>query len=506
MYCYHCNATLDLSKQVCNKCGADIRTYKRIVYASNRYYNEGLTKARARDLSGAVDSLRQSLALYKKNIDARNLLGLVYYAMGEAAEGLKQWIISENMTEERNIAHRYITLMCRNLQDLDSEGNGIRKFNQALTYASSDAKDMAVIQLKKVISVHRNMTKAYNLLALLYIDSDRPGPARKVLNRCLSVDRGNVTALAYLKELDDREADSEGGRSLGTVGENDREQLIIPVRFRDFGSYLSNSVYVLLGVALGILISWFVIVPGRVQQKEEEIRAEYQRGSEWQEAAETKESGSGQDGPREEGSSKENPAEPTETEHVPDETLFVTEESVTWNVNQDRIRKMVDGWNSNWTEEDAFDDIGRLFRLVDPTQLTAANESHYRNLISLLLDDSTRERILHAIDDREYMMDYEKAAKLCDTLIYLHPEEEGVRLRAGKNYQSAGDTAKAANRYWQEAAVFGDRESGIEAEGMYFSLTGKTELPDVPDARTLENERKALSKEELLAEIAEIER
>ena len=48
MYCYRCNGTLDLKKNTCSRCGTDIRMYKKIVYASNRYYNEGLLKAQAR--------------------------------------------------------------------------------------------------------------------------------------------------------------------------------------------------------------------------------------------------------------------------------------------------------------------------------------------------------------------------------------------------------------------------------------------------------------------------
>ena len=46
---------------------------------SRSYYNQGLDMAQIRDLSGAVDKLRISLQFNKNNIQARNLLGLVYY-------------------------------------------------------------------------------------------------------------------------------------------------------------------------------------------------------------------------------------------------------------------------------------------------------------------------------------------------------------------------------------------------------------------------------------------
>ena len=266
MYCYRCNSTLDLKKDTCSKCGTDIRMFKKIVYASNRYYNEGLAKAQARDLSGARDALKTSLHLYKQNTNARNLLGLVYYAMGESAEGLKEWVISKNMTKGSNMADRFINNLKRSMKDLDSESHGIKKYNQALNYCRNGAKDLATIQLKKVVSVHSNMTKAYELLALLYIDDEKFDQARKVLNQCLQVDRGNTHALHYLKELESMDTRSNS-RSVGVVGEDDREQLIIPVRFRDYGTYLANALYIILGLLLGIAIAWFVIVPGKVQKE-----------------------------------------------------------------------------------------------------------------------------------------------------------------------------------------------------------------------------------------------
>ncbi len=81
MICYNCGCRLS-EHDFCTSCGADVALYKRIIFMSNRFYNEGLEKATVRDLSGAIVSLRQSLKLNKNNIDARNLLGLVYFGMG----------------------------------------------------------------------------------------------------------------------------------------------------------------------------------------------------------------------------------------------------------------------------------------------------------------------------------------------------------------------------------------------------------------------------------------
>ena len=81
---------------------------KKIVYQSNYWYNDGLRKAKIRDMSGAIMSLRKSLQFNRENIAARNLLGLVYYGIGEVPEALVEWIISKNLKSRDNIADYYI--------------------------------------------------------------------------------------------------------------------------------------------------------------------------------------------------------------------------------------------------------------------------------------------------------------------------------------------------------------------------------------------------------------
>ena len=93
MKCYHCDCELT-DQDTCPTCGADVALYKKLMSLSNLYYNEGLEKATVRNLTGAAESLHQSLKLNKGNIDARNLLGLVYYEMGEVVAALSEWVIS----------------------------------------------------------------------------------------------------------------------------------------------------------------------------------------------------------------------------------------------------------------------------------------------------------------------------------------------------------------------------------------------------------------------------
>ena len=107
---------------------------KKIVYQSNYWYNDGLRKAKIRDMSGAIMSLRKSLQFNRENIAARNLLGLVYYGIGEVPEALVEWIISKNLKSRDNIADYYIKNVQSSAKELEQIDLAIKKYNQCLTY------------------------------------------------------------------------------------------------------------------------------------------------------------------------------------------------------------------------------------------------------------------------------------------------------------------------------------------------------------------------------------
>ena len=64
---------------------------QKIQYAANSYYNRGLEMAKERNLSGAARFLKRALQFNKYHTDARNLLGLIFYEMGETSDALIQW-------------------------------------------------------------------------------------------------------------------------------------------------------------------------------------------------------------------------------------------------------------------------------------------------------------------------------------------------------------------------------------------------------------------------------
>ena len=82
---------------------------QKIQFAANSYYNRGLEMAKERDLSGAALYLKRALQFNKYHTDARNLLGLIFYEMGETSDALTQW--SSASISSRRITGRTIIWM-----------------------------------------------------------------------------------------------------------------------------------------------------------------------------------------------------------------------------------------------------------------------------------------------------------------------------------------------------------------------------------------------------------
>ena len=264
MICYRCNQEIG-KEEMCTFCGADLQAFQKAVRLSNFYYNDGLEKAQVRNLSGAVVSLKKSLRFYKYNMQARNLLGLVYYEMGETVDALSEWIISKSYHRQNNIAERYLNELKTNRSKFEMINQTIKKYNQALLYCQQESRDMAVLQLKKVLSLNPKLVKAHQLLALLYIQDGKLDQAKKSLRNAGKIDTNNTTTLRYLKEVNDRL--KEKGSNKNKKEENlisyksGNETIIMPNRFQDY-SLGSTLVYLLIGLIVGASVIGFLVVPG----------------------------------------------------------------------------------------------------------------------------------------------------------------------------------------------------------------------------------------------------
>lgn len=235
---------------------------EKILHQSNYWYNDGLRKAKIRDISGAVQSLKRSLQYNREHIDARNLLGLVYYGRGEIAEAIVEWIISQNFKKSDNLAGHFIREIQKDKKTLEEIDKAVQMYNQCLVYCEQGAEDLAVIQLKKVIQIHPSYLKALQLLALLYLKTEQYQKARQILKRAHRLDTTNETTLKYMHELSEQK---------GKQGTRGREQKAYPIGndtiiqpavspLKDNAGFLT-ILNIVIGILLGAAVVWFLIVP-----------------------------------------------------------------------------------------------------------------------------------------------------------------------------------------------------------------------------------------------------
>ena len=195
---------------------------------------------------------------------------------------------SRNFQKEDNLASYYIEEIQKNPARLSAINTTIKKYNQSLFYCEQGSYDLAVIQLKKILSTNRNLIKGHQLLALLYMKMDDYGRARSELDMVIEIDNSNTRALRYLKELDDAEGKQPrrkapnpkeevqvGKDSIAYVSGN--ETIIQPIGVKD-NTGLHSVINVAIGLAIGVAVMWFLIMPAQQQLKSAELNeavAEY---------------------------------------------------------------------------------------------------------------------------------------------------------------------------------------------------------------------------------------
>lgn len=273
MNCMNCGAFLvDKDLDYCPKCGCNVLIQKKVDYLSRQYYNQGLEKASVRDLSGAINCLKQSLMYNKHNIQARNLLGLVYFETGEVVAALSEWVISKNLQPSRNLASEYINKLQANSNKLEAINETIRKYNDALNLCREGHEDMAAIRLKKILTQNPKLIKGYHLLALVQMKEGEYNKARRTLRRAAKIDKTNTTTLRFLSEIDeqtgvstrlDRQKKSRFGnknseeKDIGSIGKD----MVIPTAPYKEKSRVSLFFTLVAGFAAGLLAFYLLAVP-----------------------------------------------------------------------------------------------------------------------------------------------------------------------------------------------------------------------------------------------------
>lgn len=270
MNCMNCGARLnDMDLDYCPRCGCNVLIQKKVEYLSKLYYNQGLEKASIRDLSGAISCLKQSLTYNKANIQARNLLGLVYFETGEVVAALSEWVISKNLQPSRNLASEYINKLQANSNKLEAINETIKKYNHALALCREDHEDMAAIQLRKILTQNPKLIKGYHLLALIQMKNQEWNKARRILKKAAKIDKTNTTTLRFLREIDEQtgvttrlDKKTKGRFLSGSSGsgEKNSEMSVQTASYKE-RSRVPLFFTLVAGFAAGAAALWFLAVP-----------------------------------------------------------------------------------------------------------------------------------------------------------------------------------------------------------------------------------------------------
>ena len=239
---------------------------QKIQYAANSYYNRGLEMAKERNLSGAARFLKRTLQFNKYHTDARNLLGLIFYEMGETSDALIQWVISINLQPDNNRADHYLDEVQRKPGQLEIASQMVKKFNQALFYAQNDSDDLAVLQLTRIVDEKPNFVKAHLLLALLYMEHGDYVKAGKSLFKVLQIDNNNEKATRYMEYVKEHtgkaEVEKRKLKNAFSHREMQDDDVILPPTYKENTGWQS-IINIGIGLVLGAVMVVFLIMPAR---------------------------------------------------------------------------------------------------------------------------------------------------------------------------------------------------------------------------------------------------
>ena len=264
MKCIRCGRNVG-ADGFCTGCGFNNKHIAKAHKTANYHYNIGLEKVQMRDLSGAILPLKKALTYNKAHKDARNLLGLVYNEMGEKGKAYIQWQISSRLNNvEENAANLYIKEMDEHPAIFEEINETAKKFNLALSYAKQGSDDLAMIQIKKVLSLTPNFVRGHLLFALLHMRAGDKEEAKNDLNNALAVDNYNTTARRYLIEIGEGKAPSLDKIPTEIRSkDNDNLRNVRPVdHYEDPNKETwKQFVYMLIGLAIGVIVMFVLVIP-----------------------------------------------------------------------------------------------------------------------------------------------------------------------------------------------------------------------------------------------------
>ncbi len=230
---------------------------------SSLYFDLAIDRVEENDMYMAAFFLKKSLIYNKKNIDSRNLLGLIYYKLGDIVEALVQWIISKSYRERDNLATVYMNEV-QNDNTTQDKYNAIKLYNLALDNIHIGRNDLAMMQLIKGLNLNPNHFKSLALLSLLQLNIKDYIKAGSNLLRAQKLDSGNFQVnklmnytMANTKKSEVKEKKLKNVYSIKKLEEDDA---ILSKRYIKLTTN-QKIIFILLGLSIGIMSYQTIVLP-----------------------------------------------------------------------------------------------------------------------------------------------------------------------------------------------------------------------------------------------------
>ncbi|MCD7778647.1 MAG: hypothetical protein LUH47_09115 [Clostridiales bacterium] len=277
MKCLRCGGEIHRSDRHCHYCGSDVAIMIKLKKMSDKYYNRAIDLVKFSNLTAALYCLKRSIACNKRNINARNLIGLVYLETGEVGEAFKHWLLSTSYKKTDNRAVYYMEYSKENIVEFDKMDMGVKMYNEALEMLKtvnirngSTEKirrylDTVISKLKGALEFNPRLLKAVNLMTLCYIISGERSKALELTKSVLYTDTSNMPAsLHYHILCPDRTRPPI--KITGNIEQKKKSTEVQPPPMEEQGFFTSTmfmeGAAFLLGMVACAAVFVFLIIPG----------------------------------------------------------------------------------------------------------------------------------------------------------------------------------------------------------------------------------------------------
>ncbi len=155
-------------------------------------YNKALKEIEEKNITKALDFLKNAYLVDNSDIDIINLLGLCNYMKCDFSKANFYWHKSYSKSKEDNRAETY--LMILNSEDIEVM---IENYNKALEALENNDLNLALKNLKKVIRYDNKFIEPYIIMGLIYLKKKLYYSSKKSFKKAISLDRGNAKVNEY---------------------------------------------------------------------------------------------------------------------------------------------------------------------------------------------------------------------------------------------------------------------------------------------------------------------